>query len=174
MADRAQEISTLADFSRRFLCPISLGDVLGGPNRRGCLAERPWRDPAVGATCVLLEDMRAETASELVDQSSNVGLIGGQNRSGTVQFQRSARLHCRYAGRRAATRRDSHDPAEIQYICVTTGFLEGAFLHRRGITNNARQRTAETICPRETEELLYAHDNVADVAVVGLADALFG
>jgi non-ribosomal peptide synthetase component E (peptide arylation enzyme) len=52
--------------------------------------------------------------------------------------------------------------------------LEGAFRHRRGITNNARQRTAETICPRETEELLYAHDNVADVAVVGLADALFG
>ena len=109
MADRAQEISTLAislaDFSGRFLCPISLGD---------------------------------------------------------------------FSGRRAATRRDSHDPAEIQYICVTTGFLEGAFLHRRGITNNARQRTAETICPRETEEVLYAHDNVADVAVVGLADALFG
>ena len=32
----------------------------------------------------------------------------------------------------------SHDPVQVQYTSGTTGFPKGAFLHHRGITNNAR------------------------------------
>ena len=32
----------------------------------------------------------------------------------------------------------SHDPVQVQYTSGTTGFPKGAYLHHRGITNNAR------------------------------------